>query len=219
MARDSVLARLGANPQTAAFSPPVTLFGQDLCHLGDRIPEGESLLTAFSTRLGLLSGELHVCKNLLEGARRVHELLTAQNVNRIALATDSLVETVTRVYKPLSELCESGLSGPQLSGPGLADCEVGISGCDALIARTGSVALRSSRAGGRRLSVLVPTHIVLARQSQLVPDLSTWLATLPEDQSWGSAHIISGPSRTADIEKVLVLGAHGPKRLVVVLVG
>jgi L-lactate dehydrogenase complex protein LldG len=90
---------------------------------------------------------------------------------------------------------------------------------DALIAQTGSVFVSAS-CGGRGASVVAPCHIVMARRSQLVPDLETALRSATEDQRLEKnsyACIISGSSRTADIEKILVQGAHGPVRLVVIV--
>jgi L-lactate dehydrogenase complex protein LldG len=89
---------------------------------------------------------------------------------------------------------------------------------DALIARTGSIVLRATTAGGRRLSVLPPIHCVVAERAQLVPYLSAWLNNVHSDRGWSYGTIITGPSRTADIERILVLGAHGPKRLIVIVV-
>lgn len=90
---------------------------------------------------------------------------------------------------------------------------------DALIAQTGSVFVSAS-CGGRGASVVAPCHIVVACGSQLVPDLETALrnATMEQRLEKNSfACVISGSSRTADIEKILVQGAHGPIRLVVIV--
>ncbi|MGC2698453.1 MAG: LUD domain-containing protein [Candidatus Angelobacter sp.] len=90
---------------------------------------------------------------------------------------------------------------------------------DALIAQTGSIFVSAS-CGGRGASVVAPVHIVLARASQLVPDLETALRNATAQQKLDKnsfACIISGSSRTADIEKILVQGAHGPVRLVVIV--
>ncbi len=100
----------------------------------------------------------------------------------------------------------------------LGRCDAGITECDALIAQTGSVVLTSRSAGGRSLSVLPPHHVVLARRSQLVPDLPAAFALLKS--KYGTNYpsmmsIITGPSRTGDIERILVLGAHGPKKLTI----
>ena len=75
-------------------------------------------------------------------------------------------------------------------------------------------------AGGRALSVLPPHHIVIARRSQMVPDLAAafQFARQTYAPDWPSfLSLITGPSRTGDIERILVLGAHGPKRLTIFL--
>jgi len=90
---------------------------------------------------------------------------------------------------------------------------------DALIAQTGSVFV-SAACGGRGASVVAPCHIVYATTRQLVPDLVTALRNATAEgrlEKNSFACIISGSSRTADIEKILVQGAHGPMRLVVIL--
>jgi L-lactate dehydrogenase complex protein LldG len=90
---------------------------------------------------------------------------------------------------------------------------------ECLVAQTGSIFV-SSQCGGRGASVVAPVHIVVASVGQLVPDLEVAFARLREH---GTATqnsfvcLITGSSRTSDIEKILVLGAHGPRRLVTVL--
>jgi len=100
----------------------------------------------------------------------------------------------------------------------LESCDVGISQCEALIAQTGSVLVSSRSSGGRALSILPPHHLVLARRDQLVPDLPTAFALLKSKYQSDYPSLISfitGPSRTGDIERILVLGAHGPKKLTI----
>jgi L-lactate dehydrogenase complex protein LldG len=107
--------------------------------------------------------------------------------------------------------------------PATADLEradVGITGCDALIAQTGSVLVTSRSAGGRGLSVLPPQHVVIARESQLLPDLPAAFELLQKtygDNFPSLMTLITGPSRTGDIERILVLGAHGPRTLTIIL--
>lgn len=103
----------------------------------------------------------------------------------------------------------------------LEQCDAGITECDALIAQTGSVLVTSKSAGGRALSVLPPHHVVLARRERLLGDLPDAFALLrskyaPHYPSFIS--LITGPSRTGDIERILVLGAHGPRKLTIVCV-
>jgi L-lactate dehydrogenase complex protein LldG len=100
----------------------------------------------------------------------------------------------------------------------LETCDAGISQCEALIAQTGSVLVSSRSSGGRALSILPPHHVVLAFRDQLLPDLPTAFALLKSKYQSDYPSLISfitGPSRTGDIERILVLGAHGPRKLTV----
>jgi len=90
---------------------------------------------------------------------------------------------------------------------------------EALVAQTGSVFI-SSACGGRGASIVAPVHIVVASVAQLLPDLDSAFARLRQTAAPAKNSylcLITGSSRTSDIEKILVLGAHGPRRLVVVL--
>jgi len=101
-------------------------------------------------------------------------------------------------------------------------CDAGVTSCEALVAQTGSILVSSRTCGGRALSILPHVHVVVATVDQIVPTLADALHAakrrydghLPSMLSF-----ITGPSRTGDIERILVLGAHGPKELLVVLVG
>lgn len=96
----------------------------------------------------------------------------------------------------------------------------GLTSCEALVARTGSVVVTPATASGRRLSIYPDQHLVLARPSQVVAEIGDALRVL--QSRYGAAlpsllSLTTGPSRTADIEKTLVLGAHGPRRLTLFL--
>lgn len=98
--------------------------------------------------------------------------------------------------------------------------DVGLTLCESLIARNGSVLLSNGNAAGRRLSIYPNQHVVVAYASQLVLDLKDAFNLIK--QKYGNnlptmLSVTTGPSRTADIEKTLVLGAHGPKELFVFL--
>jgi L-lactate dehydrogenase complex protein LldG len=104
-------------------------------------------------------------------------------------------------------------------GPPHEASQATITLCEALVAQTGSV-LVSSANGGRQATVIAPAHIVFAKLDQLVPDLEAVFARVYE-RGIASKNsyvcLITGSSRTADIEKILIMGAHGPRRLIVVL--
>ncbi|MCC9165997.1 LutC/YkgG family protein [Pontibacter harenae] len=99
--------------------------------------------------------------------------------------------------------------------------DAGLTTCEALITRTGSILISSANAGGRRLSIYPATHIVVAKASQLVPDIKDGLLIVKnrhKERYPSMVSLVSGPSRTADIEKTLVMGAHGPRQLVLFLI-
>jgi L-lactate dehydrogenase complex protein LldG len=99
------------------------------------------------------------------------------------------------------------------------DSQTTITLADTLVAATGSIFVTSG-CGGRGAAVIAPIHIVIAFTDQLVPDLEAAFARLYENraaQQNSMIVLITGSSRTADIEKILVMGAHGPRRLVVAL--
>ncbi len=96
------------------------------------------------------------------------------------------------------------------------DLEVGLSLCECLIARTGSAIMSSGQDYGRSLPVYSPIHITIAFTNQLVWDISNAVSLLKEkynNQLPSMMSLTTGPSRTADIEKTLVVGVHGPKEV------
>jgi L-lactate utilization protein LutC len=94
--------------------------------------------------------------------------------------------------------------------------DVGISGVDYLIAETGSVAILARPEEPRSLSLLPPVHVAVADRAQLLPDLFDLFAALGEMPSCLS--LITGPSKTGDIELRLVTGVHGPGELHVIVI-
>lgn len=99
------------------------------------------------------------------------------------------------------------------------DADAGITSCHGAIAATGTLVLWPSRDEPRTLSLVPPCHIAILKASTLYPNLPTMMAA----QGW--AHhmptnllLVSGPSKTADIQQTLAYGAHGPKQLIVLMV-
>lgn len=103
----------------------------------------------------------------------------------------------------------------------IASCQASITASEALVARTGTMVLSATASGGRTPSVYAPTHICLAYTSQLVYNVAEAITNLTEKYGSQLPSLISfasGPSRTADIEKTLVTGVHGPKEVYCFLV-
>ncbi|RAU83754.1 LutC/YkgG family protein [Pontibacter arcticus] len=103
----------------------------------------------------------------------------------------------------------------------LTNAQASLTTCESLVTRTGSLLVSSANAGGRRLNIYPEVSLVVAKASQLVPDIKDGLQKLRDKYKTGfpsMVSLVSGPSRTADIEKTLVMGAHGPKQLVLFLI-
>jgi L-lactate dehydrogenase complex protein LldG len=103
----------------------------------------------------------------------------------------------------------------------LEEAEVSITSCECLVARTGSIVLSSAQQQGRTASVYAPVHICIAYTNQLVYDVKDALQMVKQKYGQTLPSLLSfatGPSRTADIEKTLVVGVHGPKEVYVFLV-
>jgi L-lactate dehydrogenase complex protein LldG len=103
----------------------------------------------------------------------------------------------------------------------LATCNASLTRCEFLIARTGSIMMSSAQTSGRTTSVYAPVHICIAYTSELVYDIKNGLQLLKQKYPVQLPSLITlatGPSRTADIEKTLVVGIHGPKEVYVFLI-
>jgi len=168
-------------------------------------------LNQFRQKLEMLNGEFILVKSETEAAKKIKQIVESENGTWL-IQPDIFSDPECKNILPQS-------TGMDLDNSQFAKYDFGISRADFLIARTGSVVLNSVSGGGRRLSVLPPAHIVVAEQKQLLPSLDFAFELMQKTEgNWSFATIISGPSRTSDIEKQLVLGAHGPKRLIVILI-
>jgi L-lactate dehydrogenase complex protein LldG len=165
----------------------------------------ETLAELFAKEFNNNNGKLIYCRNEKDFTEQLSILSKANKWKKIFCTED-------QIYKKLKE------SNIQVS-KGLkkyTEAEIGITSCEYLVARTGSIILSNKEDTSRTLSVYPPIHIVVAYYDQLVFDISNAIKYLKEEyqESFPSmVSIMSGPSRTADIEKTLVLGAHGPKEV------
>ena len=128
-----------------------------------------------------------------------------------------------KIYCPdpgIRELCmAAGLSGRIIEkfDHGM---DAAVTGCEALVADLGSVVVSSAQSGSRQVFPFAPVHIVLASSSQIMPtadEAMNHTLALHGSNIPSFISIITGPSRTADIEKTLILGAHGPRSLYVLI--
>jgi L-lactate dehydrogenase complex protein LldG len=125
----------------------------------------------------------------------------------------------TKVY--FKESMVAALLNSRESYHDLASCDVSVTGCEYLVARTGTIVMSTAQQSGRTTSVYAPVHICIAYSRQMLYDLKDALSFLKEKYKNNLPSQITfatGPSRTADIEKTLVTGVHGPKEVYCFLV-
>ncbi|MDZ7360559.1 MAG: LUD domain-containing protein [candidate division KSB1 bacterium] len=183
-------------------------------------------LQAFAQKIATLKGEFYHVQDELAAAKTLREILSSvvsPASNSVAVARHRHV-LLDRIFAADSWLWENVqiIDDQKISSADFANFTAGVTAVDFLVARTGSVVLSTATAGGRRLSVLPPFHVAIATTEQVVVSLDEALQLYykrDEPNRSSYATIITGPSRTSDIEKILVLGAHGPKRLAVLVVG
>ncbi len=172
-------------------------------------PVDEMLEVMFAEQFTAVSGQFAFCEDELQFIETLLILAEEREWHKIYCWEPALQEVLARYEYPYYETDKD-----------FEQAEVGFTLCEALIARNGSILLSNANGAGRRLSIYPPVHIVLAYTSQLVPDLKDGFKLLKQKYGNNIPSMIStvtGPSRTADIEKTLVLGAHGPKELFVFL--
>lgn len=163
----------------------------------------------FAGQLSAVSGNFVFCEDEIQLIENLLNLAEKKNWRKIYAWETGLQSLLSNYEFPFYSTDTEFLNA-----------DVGITYCEALVARNGSVLVSNGTAAGRRLSIYPHIHIVIAYTSQLVLDLKDGFKLLKDKYPENMPSMVSnitGPSRTADIEKTLVLGAHGPKELYVFL--
>jgi L-lactate dehydrogenase complex protein LldG len=225
--RDTVLAAVARGVRVGAVPP-----GARLDHPGAPPPvprpdDRESLVTSFTSRLEALTGVVHRVADDRDAVSQVISLLDHHAATRVLAWDDPYLQPdglgdALRSRGIVVESCALPAAGaPRYQRlQELDDVVVGVTGAFGALADTGSVIAISGPGRGRIASLLPPVHIAVVRAQQLATSLGAFLAANPEATDIGSnVVVITGPSRTGDIEGTLVLGVHGPGELHVVLIG
>ena len=161
----------------------------------------------FAEEFTKLQGKFGFCADEADLFTQMHLLIKERGWVNIYCKEDKFLPLLTK-----------GSIQPYLD---LASCDVSITGCEYLVARTGTMVLSAAQQSGRTSSVYAPIHICIAYNSQMVFDIKDALQFLKEKYAGNFPSFVtfaSGPSRTADIEKTLVTGVHGPKEVYCFLV-
>ena len=203
-ARNNILNRLkAAQEKRGEIGVNIPDFTSPIYH-----PLNESLVLEFKTNLELIGGQAILCDTKNEVALHVKQICELKNQKSI-FSTNPLLNDFLKEHIQIDS-DENSFNA----------INIGLTGCEYLVAHLGSVLVSSAQISGRRLNVFPETHIVVANQSQITDYLDHALEMLQVKYKNKLPSLISnitGPSRTADIEKTLVMGMHGPKSLIVII--
>ncbi len=162
----------------------------------------------FKTNLEMIGGKVILCQTKADVKAQIKQICSEKQEDKIFCVDQSLQKLIDEEIRINSTEDE------------FLDLNIGVTGCEFLVAHLGSVLISSAQVSGRRLNVFPETHIVVASQSQLTGYLDLAIEKLKEKYKNELPSLVSnitGPSRTADIEKTLVMGMHGPKSLIVII--
>ena len=205
--RDAVLARI--RQALAAGPAPLPPRPDFVAPVHPPLNNADAVV-AFAESFQRVGGEFYYCESLDHLAAQVAGFRQRQQVG------------APYVWEPEMQalLYRAGIAFQADEADFIAHADLSLTSCEALVARTGSVLVSAATASGRRLSIYPDQHLVLARPSQVMNEIGEVLRVI--QSRYGAAlpsmvSLTSGPSRTADIEKTLVLGAHGPRRIALFL--
>jgi L-lactate dehydrogenase complex protein LldG len=201
--RENILRRLRSSTAAAhlpAMARPAALAPQSA--------SVESCLARFSVEAAALGVDCFVENTAADVQRRVAELTCGRTILR--WGTDHLPYAIADVLP--SALSARATRAEQ------AAAHIGVTACDAAIAETASLVMFSGPGRSRAVSLLPPVHLAIVERSRLYFSMSEMLASHRQQLATAaSCTLVTGPSRTADIELTLTLGIHGPAQVIVVI--
>ena len=182
-------------------------------------PPVDKMAARFVEELEAVAGEIHRCETMELAAEKLAELVEGLDAEFIGRTDHALCNELIAELPPECFVNDSAES----NSTELAKLPAALVGADTLLADTGSIMVACATSHHRLMCYLPPVCIVIAKTDQLVEHMpAAWekiAARTADPELRGEFVFITGPSRTADIEKILILGVHGPKQLIVLLVG
>jgi L-lactate dehydrogenase complex protein LldG len=179
---------------------------------------GTDAVVRFVQELTAAGGQAHVVADRSAAAALVLDLVRQSGARRVLLEQTAILDELSIV----SALRTAGIEvqrADQVEAAAFFQADLGITGVDHLIAETGSVVLRSSPDRSRSVSLLPPVHVAVAHRSQILSDMfDLFEGHPPAGDPPSGMTIITGPSKTGDIELRLVTGVHGPGVIHVVVI-
>jgi len=216
MNRDGFLQQVKqavAEGNRAGGAPPLPSRGQ-LGYQGG----GANPVQRFCEALQAAGGQAHVAENVEAAAMLVLSLVESKSARKILLGRGVVLDQLglaARLRDRQLEVVLADQANRTHWRDDFFSADIGISGVFHLIAETGTVAMACRADDPRSVSLLPPVHIAVAERGQLLPDLFDLFGQL--DTMPSNLTLITGPSKTGDIELKLVTGVHGPGEIHVVI--
>jgi L-lactate dehydrogenase complex protein LldG len=227
MERDAFLARVKqAATAGRAYSVEIKPFPPETGYVGLR-PD-EDICERFAAEVREVGGEAVVVSSLKAAREQLKSWLAAANVKQAFTWQHDLLDRLG-LSNVLSEAEIKDIAHPHLAAlspddrrASILSCDIGLTSCTLAIAETGTLWLHSAPGQERLASLAPPRHIAIVERSQIVPDLLDAFAWL-EQQGAGrlpsNLALVTGPSKTGDIELQLTTGVHGPGIWQVLVIG
>jgi len=209
---------------------PVT---SNLEELFASVSSRNSLVDKFRREFEPVGGEFYNCANGAVALQAIREVVISSGAKKVAISQHSICDRLDLIQKLPVELPDVQLLTEAIDSENpfdrarlrdaLAQAHLSITGAEYLLAETGTIVMAAGRQASRQISLLPSIHLVLATPSQIYPNMADLFLEIQKrhgiDLPGSALTFITGPSRTADIEKVLIKGVHGPTRLVAIIIG
>jgi len=199
-------ARLAAAPVAPEIDPAIVRM----------VDQSDDLAETFAR----MCGENHVGVEFVAAvdvAGKVREFLVGEKVKRAAVSSGGLLARLG-VVEVLQKAEIEAREWEGMTLDEIYDCQCGVTEADYAVAETGSLVVRASKGNGRAVSLVPAVHVAVVEETRLLADLVDLFAALGRDGTGSAVTLITGPSKTADIEMNLVFGVHGPMRVQVFVV-
>ena len=204
----------------------------DLNKLFASVGSRDGLVEKFQKEFNLVSGEFSFCDNNATVVQLLTQLIQSSASSKVAISGHPICQRLGIAETLLAQLPDVNILVEDIESENsfdrtrlrnsMAQVQLSITGAEYLIADTGTIVSVAGAQASRQISLLPSIHVVLATPEQLFPNMADLFLEIQRAHGTklpgSTLTCITGPSRTADIEKVLIKGVHGPMRLVLIMV-
>ncbi len=216
--RDKILQNIKSALQTQSrlADDPANLDSVISDKIAEQTPNSlDGLVEQFEQELNLVAGEFLSAASPHDAVQRIQTLLSEHNDTTISYAGSGLAENIAARLENITLINPQDLNEDKIET--LASINTSIVDVAYAIAESATLVIPFNKTNSTMPHFLPDTVIALVRRDQLIANQFELFEKL-DAESAKNMLLVTGPSRTADIEKILILGAHGPRRLIVILI-